>query len=167
MLDIAKTIMKKSNQSQKLFIGLTLSMVVILFFGHNPISGYSTSYYVDKPLQACSTSDKQEYRDFLTTFYASKIGNDQREIAEMLGGVSKQIDRRVENCHLLGAGMHTDLDHIFNGDERPLHFSAWSSDRPLILWLGNVVNFIYSLLAVLVIGGIFIFFVFSKTSETE
>jgi hypothetical protein len=49
--------------------------------------------------------------------------------------------------------------------DKALPFSLWRTNSPLIDWLGNARNFIYSIMTIFLIGAIFVGFVFSNGKQ--
>jgi hypothetical protein len=49
--------------------------------------------------------------------------------------------------------------------DKTLPFGLWRSTSPLIDWLGNVRNFIFSIITLFLIGAIFVGFVFSTSNK--
>lgn len=49
--------------------------------------------------------------------------------------------------------------------DKALPFSLWRTNSPLIDWLGNARNFIYSIMTLFLIGAIFVGFVFSNSNK--
>jgi hypothetical protein len=109
------------NQKQKITLGLLISLSILLFLAHNPLSGYITD---------------QEHK---------------------WDGYSE-----IEGTPLPYVPQPENWESI-----TPLPFHLWRTNYPLLAWLGNVVNFIYSLVAVISIGAIFIGFVFSNNTNQE
>lgn len=155
------------NQSQRLTIGCAIAVLIVLFFLHNPLSGYTTtySYSYQKALEPCPPDDKEKYREFLVSFYRSDLGKDQRRIAEALGGIEKEIERKIQNCHLLAPGLPTDSRSNLEFVEKDLPFEQWSSVNPLVEWLKPLVNFIYGALMIISISAVFVGFVFRQKSH--
>jgi hypothetical protein len=155
------------SQAQRLTIGCAAAALIVLFFLHNPLSGYTTTYTYtsEKILEPCSSEDKEEYRKFLVSFYASDIGKGQWRITEALGGVEKTIEQQTQNCHLLGPGNPTDSSTSSEFVEKDLPFEQWSSVKPLIDWLKPLVNFIYGALMIISTATVFVGFVFRQKSH--
>ena len=166
-----KTAFRNFTQVQRLIGGIALSVWVLVVFLHNPISGYTTSsettVAVTTPLEPCSDQDREEYRSFLTDFYNSEMSADQRRFAEQLGGVSQQIDRRVNNCHLLKPGLQTDSSYQPGVQTVVTHhpFSQWHTNSPLFSWFGVLIHAIYSMLATVIVAAVFICFVFPAQAK--
>ena len=106
------------NKTQKIIIGFIVSLSIIIFFSHNPFSGYMT---------------EKQWNGFL---YRDIIPN---------------------------AAWRPEPDNW----DKALPFSLWRTNSPLIDWLGNVRNFIYSLITLWLSGAIFIGFVFSNSSKDK
>jgi hypothetical protein len=155
------------NQSQRLTIGCAAALLIVLFFLHNPLSGYKTtySYSYQKVLEPCPPEDKEKYKELLVSIYRSDIGKEQRRIAEALGGVEKEIERRIKNCHLLAPGLHTDSSSNSELVERDLPFEQWGTVNPLVEWLKPLVTFIYAALMIVSISAVFVGFVFRQKSR--
>lgn len=155
------------NQSQRLTIGSAVAVLIVLFFLHNPLSGYTTtySYSYQKALEPCPPDDKEKYREFLVSFYQSDLGKEQRRIAEAFGGIEKEIESKTQNCHLLAPGLHTDSRSNLEVVEKDLPFEQWSSVNPLVEWLKPLVNFIYGVLMIISISAVFVGFVFRQKSH--
>lgn len=100
------------SQTQRIILGLVVSLSIILSLAHNPFSGYIVT----------------EENLFVPFFDGQRIPDNWQFI-------------------------------------RPLPFNMWKTHSPLVDWLGNIVNFISSLVAVILIGTIFIGFVFSNKSK--
>lgn len=153
------------NQLQRLAIGFAITMLIILFFLHNPLSGYTTtsSISISKALEPCSSDQKSKYREFLTSFYISKDGERERKSAELFsGGVEKTINLRIQDCHLLAPGMYTDSNSNMESVSRDLPIEQWSTVNPLVEFLAPLVNFIYGILVIIFIGAVFAGFVFKQ-----
>lgn len=155
------------NQLQRLTIGCAAAALIVLFFSHNPLSGYVTtySYTYQKVLEPCPPDEKEKYREFLTSFYRSDIGKEQRRIAEAFGGVEKEVERQVQACHLLNPGIHTASSSNLDVVEKELPFEQWGTAKPLVEWLRLLVNFIYGVITIVSISAVFAGFVFRQKSH--
>lgn len=138
-------------------------MVILFIFAHNPLSGYRTfnTITVQKSLPPCDDENKRIFRDALIGIY--KTSKDQRELAEMTGGVERSINVRVGNCHLYSANNPVDGPYVNELQDIPLPLGLWKSNEPLVEWFGYVLNLVYSVLATIVIGAVFTFVVFGRT----
>jgi len=160
-------ILNNLNYLQKLTIGCAAAVLIVLFFLHNPLSGYTTTYLYSYPkiLEPCSPNDKEKYRQFLISFYRSDLGKEPKKIAEASLRLEREIERKIQNCHLLGPGLPTDSNLESESLEKNLPFDQWSSVNPLIEWLRPLVNFIYGVLITISISTVFVGFVFKQRSH--
>ena len=152
------------NQARRMVLGFVLSAMVLFIFAHNPISGYTIDRSVTEsiPIPECSDREKQKYREYLTLYYDSETGKGLKEEAEKTEGIAKVIDRRVEQCRSTGSGWVTEDKVMMESKRIPRPFNDWESKKPLVLWFGSVLNFVYSLLATVIIGMIFSLIVFTN-----
>lgn len=157
------------NKMQKICIGTTIAIIVLLILIHNPFSGYLTEGGIvttNKPLQACSENDKKYYRIFLISLY-----EDPSTSAQFIypngdpNQVQKIINKQVNDCHLLAPGMPISQEFLKEYENLQLDFNEWKTLDPMANWLGKLVNFISATFAVGLVGFVFCTFVFSKTQK--
>ena len=155
--------LEKLNKIQRTIMGTVVSLLIIMTLAHNPFSGYTINYiYYEQPI-GCSEDTKK--RDLL--FQENYFKNDERGRKELEEWQRLRVSFREEQ---------NSLDYLVNIKVEAmcaqtikyskeiitlLPINEWVSDSPLIPWLGSVIHFIYSLVSVISIGMVFIYFVFS------
>jgi hypothetical protein len=163
------------NQSQKLVIGICTSLLVLLFFSHNPFQGYQTKtehlYYINRELPPCDKIELNKYRQFLADFYTNRDPQDSlaKLLIEKAGSFDSYIDSRASKCHMIQPGLPTDSK--FNKELKTkttkISILNWYSLNPTIKFFASLRNFMFSLLSVISIGSVFVLFVFNRKAHNN
>jgi len=154
-------------KEQRLIIGLSASLMLIVFMAHNPFSGYFTSYtnnqIIIHTLHKCTDKDKVLYRVKLMKTRSLLLSSTMKNQSDSMD----TIEQKVSNCHLKPKKWQWDKDDKYiNQPEftEPkvfyLDFNEWSTNKPLIPWFGDVTHVLILAASIISICTLFVYFVF-------
>jgi len=153
----------KIQAAEKTSLVVVVGLCLIVLLAHNPMSGYikqtTETITVTKKLEKCTDDDKEAYKKTLTDIYESDIGKDMKSYADAnLGGYKLAIIEKLKDCHIGDAGTLTDVSSVKIKQSKTidLGFREWNSNSPKIKWLGNTMHAIYTSLAMIVLGILFV-----------
>lgn len=132
--------LKNQNTVQRIGSFVTIAVCLALVFLHNPISGYDI--YYSKPGQLNTEYDMSTGKSYYYNGYRSPECLEAAALHERSPVLSEMYEKALAMVN----------EHDCFG-KHLLSFSEWKSWSPLIPWLGLVVNLLYSIITVFVLGG--------------